>query len=156
MTTTPHTQTIVVGYVHSAASRHALTTAADLARDLGAHLHVVHVVDLADYPVDPDLPDWEAEVGARLDAAQADAERLLADWPEVSWRFDLRRGDPAHALAEEAGRDHARLIVVGTRGGARFVTALERLLGASRSVAHALEAAQVPVLVVPTPRRETS
>ncbi len=50
---------IVVGVNRDPASQEALIVAADLARRLHAHLHVVHVVDLADYPIDPDASDWE-------------------------------------------------------------------------------------------------
>jgi nucleotide-binding universal stress UspA family protein len=142
---------IVAGYADSAASRHALTVAAELARDLGARLSVVHVVESRDYPVDPDLPDWEQQGAARLAQERAEVEDSLADWP-IDWQYELWRGDPARALADAAGRLQARLIVVGTRGESGLGAALERLLGASRSVAHALEHAQIPVLVVPAPR----
>jgi len=137
---------IVVGYASSAASRRALSVAATLATDLGVRLHVVHVVDLRDYPVDPELPDWERQGADRLAAERAEVDALLADWPG-DWSYDLQRGDPARALAAIATREQARMIVVGSRA-ARSV-ALEWLGGGLRSVPHALERADVPVLVVP-------
>ena len=141
-------QSIVVGYASSAASRHAVTVAAELAADLGTRLHVVHVVDLRDYPVDPDLPDWEQQGAARLAAERAEVDALLADWPG-EWSYDLQRGDPARALTAIAAREHARMIVVGSRAASGLGVALERLAGAVRSVPHALERADIPVLVVP-------
>ena len=53
------TPVVVVGYKNSADSRHALETAIGLARPLGALVRVVHVVEIGDYPVDPDSEDWE-------------------------------------------------------------------------------------------------
>jgi len=141
-------QSIVVGYASSAAGRRALTVAAELAADLGARLHVVHVVDLLDYPVDPDLPDWEEQGTARLAAERAEVDSVLTEWPG-QWDYQVRRGDPAHALAEVAGHVRARMIVVGSRHGSGLAAALERLAGTPRSVAHALERADIPVLVVP-------
>jgi nucleotide-binding universal stress UspA family protein len=141
-------QSIVVGYASSAASRRALTVAAELAGDLAARLHVIHVVDLLDYPADPDLPDWEEQGTARLAAERDEVGSILADWPG-QWSYQLQHGDPARALAEMAARVHARMIVVGTRHGSGFGAALERLAGTARSVAHALERADTPILVVP-------
>jgi nucleotide-binding universal stress UspA family protein len=141
-------QSIVVGYASSAAGRRALTVAAELAADLGARLHVVHVVDLLDYPVDPDGSDWEEQGSARLAAERAEVDSALAGWPG-QWDYQLQRGDPAHALAEVAGQLRARMIVVGSRHGSGLAAALERLAGTARSVAHALERANIPVLVVP-------
>jgi nucleotide-binding universal stress UspA family protein len=146
-------QSIVVGYASSVASRRALTVAAELAGDLGARLHVVHVVDLLDYPVDPDLPDWEERGASRLAAERAEVGSVLADWPG-EWDYQVRRGDPARALAEIAAGRQARMIVVGTSHGSGLAVALERLAGTIRSVAHALERADIPVLVVPDHSRK--
>lgn len=138
---------IVVGYAATPTSRHALAVAAQLAGELGDQLVVVHVVDLRDYPVDPDLPDWEQQGEARLAAERDEVTALLADWPG-RWAYQLGRGDPAAAIASVATEQQARMIVVGTRG-AGFSAALQHLLGATRSVPHALERAGIPVLVVP-------
>lgn len=142
-------QAIVVGHARSAASSRALTVAAELATDLGARLYVVHVVEQRDYPIDPELPDWEIAGAAQLEVERAEVEQALAGWPG-DWAYDLRRGDPVHAIIQVAARENARLIVVGVRGRAGFGGALERLLGASSSIVHGLERANIPVLVVPT------
>jgi nucleotide-binding universal stress UspA family protein len=111
------------------------------------------VVDLLDYPVDPDLPDWEERGASRLAAERAEVGSVLADWPG-EWDYQVRRGDPARALAEIAAGRQARMIVVGTSHGSGLAVALERLAGTIRSVAHALERADIPVLVVPDHSRK--
>jgi len=50
---------IVVGCNRHPASLSALGTAARLGQPLDAVLSVIHAIDLADYPIDPDSPDWE-------------------------------------------------------------------------------------------------
>ena len=142
-------ETLVVGYDRSEASHHALTVATDLASRLGARLHVVHVVDLNDYPVDPDSADWEQRGLAELEDEFQVANAALHDW-SGEWTYDVQRGDPVHALADVAKREGALMIVVGTRGGG-IGAALGHLLGGSWSVSHGLERAGMPVLVVPAP-----
>ena len=120
----------------------------DLAERLGAALHVVHVVDLADYPVDPDSADWEEQVQDVLAAEQREVESALADLPGP-WTYRIARGDPVSQLRRVADGYDALLIVVGSRGeGAGSV--LSRLLGPTPSVSHGLIArTHRPVLVVP-------
>lgn len=50
---------LVLGHARDRASRRALEVAAELAQLLTAHLHVVHGIDLDDYPIDPDASDWK-------------------------------------------------------------------------------------------------
>jgi nucleotide-binding universal stress UspA family protein len=66
----PAEPTLVVGHGQDPSSDHALTAAVDLGRRLGGRLHVVHVIDLNDYPVNIDAPDWEQR-GAEAVAAVA-------------------------------------------------------------------------------------
>jgi nucleotide-binding universal stress UspA family protein len=141
--------TMVVGYNRSEASRHALTVATDLAARLGARLHVVHVVDMNDYPVDPDSADWEQRGQADLEDESRAAAAALHAWPG-EWTYDVRRDDPVRAPADIAHRENALMLVVSTRGGGIGV-ALGRLLSATPSVSHGLERGGVPVLVVPAP-----
>jgi nucleotide-binding universal stress UspA family protein len=143
-------QAIVVGYANTPGGRRALAVAADLASELRARLHVVHVIDLRDYPVDPDSPDWEAGEATELAAERAEVERALAD-RAPDWHYEVQRGNPVRALAEAADREQARMIVVGAHHGSGLGAALDRLLRATPSVAHGLERAGVPVLVVPAP-----
>jgi len=142
--------TVVVGHNPSPAGEQALGVAADLARRLHAHLHVVHVTDLADYPIDPDLPDWEAEAEMNLDEQRRQVTGALRDQPD-GWTYHARRGSAVTVLAKVADEHDALMIVVGTRGeGAGAV--VQRLLRAS--VSHGLIRQQLrPVLIVSAPDR---
>ena len=142
--------TLIVGHCHDPSSKHALAVATDLARRLGARLHVVHAICLADYPVDPDAADWEEQGAADVAKQRRRVKRLLARSP-VRWSYEARRGEPAAVLAQAAAEQDALLIVVGSRGeGLR--RAIARL--ADPSVSHSVIGHQPrPVLVVPLPHR---
>lgn len=137
---------LVVGHGPGTESDHVLRAAAELARRLGAHLHVVHVVTLDDYPVDPDAADWEEAAAQELARQHERVDRVLAGHG-VMWDYETRRGAPADELRNAAEEHDALLIVVGTRGeGLR--TVVSRLL--EPSVSHAVIGRQSrPVLVVP-------
>jgi nucleotide-binding universal stress UspA family protein len=107
--------TLVVGHSRDPSSDHALAVAADLGRRLHARLHVVHVVDIGDYPIDIDAADWEERGQQELAAQRVRVERILAD-AGLGWTYEARRGDPAVELARSAEEHDALLIVVGTRG----------------------------------------
>lgn len=140
---------IVVGVNRDPASQQALMVAADLARRLHAHLHVVHVVDLGDYPIDPDASDWEQRAQATLAQEREHVRTELADQPG-SWTYHAWHGDPVGLLAAVADEHDALFIVVGTRG-AGFAAGLSRLLSGSTS--HGLiRRRHHPVLIVPQPR----
>lgn len=143
---TTQTPSLVVGWDRTAASRCALDVATDLATRLGAHLHVVHVVDLRDYPVDPDSADWEQAGQSQLDNERDEVTAHLSAW-DGDWTYHLERGDPVRALADVGTRHGALMIVVGTRGSG-IGPALQRLLTGTRSVSHTLENGRIPVLVV--------
>lgn len=104
--------TLVVGYDRSPSSRRAVLRAMDLGRRLGAALQIVHAVDLADYPVDPDSPDWGAEVAAVVQEEDAAVAGLLAGY-EYPWSFRAVYGDPATVLCRAADQADALMIVVG-------------------------------------------
>jgi nucleotide-binding universal stress UspA family protein len=140
---------IVAGYANPGASGRALAVAAELARDLQAHLTVVHVVDLDDYPVDPDAADFEVEAARRLQAERAEVTEQLAG-SGVTWTYTVARGNPVDALTRIAEQVQARFIVIGTRTASNYWARLEHLLHATPSVVHGLEHAKVPVVVVPT------
>ena len=138
--------TLVVGHARDPSGDRALAVAADLGRRLHAGLHVVHVVDVGDYPIDIDAADWEERGRHELAAQRGRVERSLAD-SGVAWTYEVRRGDPAMELARAAEENDALLIVVGTRGeGVRVV--IPRLI--EPSVSHGVIHRQHrPVLVVP-------
>lgn len=127
---------VLVGVDDQPASLAALRQAADLCRRLGAHLDVLHVVDVAD----------------RGDIVEADTKRQqdrvsreLAGVP-LSWDFHVREGRPSEVLADMAEAVDAYCLVLGTRGEG-VGAFLERLL--RPSVSHAVIGRQHrPVLLV--------
>ena len=140
---------LVVGYDLREASQDALSVAVDLAERLGARLHVVHVVDLLDYPVDPDASDWEDRARTALGQEHERVEAVMAG-AGVEWTYYPERGEPVRAIAAIADRHDALMIVVGTRG-AGFGASLQRLLGGG-SVSHGLlREHSRPVLIVSQP-----
>ncbi|HET6873771.1 MAG TPA: universal stress protein [Acidimicrobiales bacterium] len=136
---------LVVGFDRSAASRAALETAAELGRRLGAEIHVLHAIDLADYPVDPDADDWETQAAKSLEEERGIVAAALAGYPH-GWFYSALRAEPAEALNRVAERVDALMIVVGVRShGWRHL--FERLAGPS--VSHRLmNHTHRPVLVV--------
>jgi nucleotide-binding universal stress UspA family protein len=142
----PATQ-LVVGYSDDPASRGALAVAADLAWRLSAHLHVAHVIDLDDYPIDPDSPSWEADAQATLADEQQQVESALAGRVE-SWTYHAARGVPARLLAALAEEHDALFVIVGTHGEGAGAMLVRMLRG--RSVTHGLIGRnRRPVIVVP-------
>lgn len=139
---------IVVGYDTSTGGQHALAVAADFARRLDARLHVVHAIDLRDFPTDPDTPDWEDAGDLAVARAAQEVRDRLAD-QAVGWTYHAWRGSPVRLLILVAEETDALMMVVGTHGPG-LVTMLQRLRAGSVSrglVDHALR----PVLVVPPP-----
>ena len=138
---------IVVGYDHGQASRHALDVAAALALDLNAHVHVVHVLDLSDYPVGPEEPEWEESALLRLAEEGEEAARQLQAWAG-EWSYHLERGEPVEALCWVADQHEALMIVVGS-GGQKGRVVLHRLLEGGSVSLRLVRCSRRPVLVVP-------
>jgi nucleotide-binding universal stress UspA family protein len=118
---------LVLGHSRHPAADTALHLAVDLARRLRADLHVVHGVDLADYPVDPDAADWEEQARRALD--------------------EQRRRVEARLIATVAEETDAFMIIVGSHGEGLSAT-FERLLAGSVSRT-VLRRQHRPVLIVP-------
>jgi nucleotide-binding universal stress UspA family protein len=133
---------IVVGVDGSATSRAAVQWAICLGAALGAEVVAVHALGL--------LESWHDR-----DASARSWRRILRDLVERTWcaplaqapgahRVEIRDGHPVDVLLAAADREHADLLVVGSRGvGGRPELAL-----GSTSL-RLLQAARVPVLVVP-------
>ena len=140
------TSHVVVGFDRCPASHHALRFAIELAAPLNAYLHVAHIIDLQDFPVDPDGDDWEQCFADTLDQERATACDLLSALPG-NWTYYAHRGDPAHVLAALADTHDALMIILGTaRGG--LMSAIDRVLGASVS-ARLIRHTHRPVVLVP-------
>jgi nucleotide-binding universal stress UspA family protein len=135
---------VVVGHDGHAGSEVALAAAVDLAGRIGAHLHVVHAVTLADYGVDPDTEAFEETRDRNLTASRDAIADALAGSP-VSWTYhEANGGDPAARLAELAEQTDAAYIVVGASH--------RRLLHLDGSVSKRLLHLQTrPVVVIPDP-----
>jgi nucleotide-binding universal stress UspA family protein len=142
----PPTSHVVVGLDRCPASHHALRFAIELAAPLNAYLHVAHIIDLQDFPVDPDGDDWEECFADTLEQERTTACDLLSALPG-NWTYYAHRGDPVHVLSALADTHDAVMIILGTpRGG--LISAIERVLGASVS-ARLIRHAHRPVVLVP-------
>lgn len=140
------TTVVVVGHDRHAAGIAALQVAADLARRLGAHLHVMHSITLDDYGIDPDSAGFEAEYERSRRAEHDALETDLRD-AGIEWTYHEQRGDPAHALARLAAELDALYIVVGaTHGGG-----IRHLVGGESVPKRLLRHQHRPVLIVPEP-----
>ena len=137
---------LVLGHSRHPAADTALHLAVDLARRLRADLHVVHGVDLADYPVDPDAADWEEQARRALDKQRRRVEAALADFP-MRWTYQAGHGNPARLIATVAEETDAFMIIVGSHGEGPSAT-FDRLLAGSVSRT-VLRRQHRPVLIVP-------
>jgi len=138
-------RTIAVGYDGSASAKDALDWAAREAGRVRSPLQVVHVArTLVDGYVVPDRPlDLTAQLGAQVLAEAVDRARAVDPDLDVSTRLELRDSIPA--VLRDAS-EHARLLVVGSRGRGGFTG----LLLGSVSIAVAAHA-HCPVVVVRIP-----
>ena len=75
----------------------ALRFAVVMAQRLDAHLHVVHVVDVDDLPIDPDAWNWEEQLDQRL-TEDATTARTLLDQPTRIGLTTLHADDQAMSL----------------------------------------------------------
>lgn len=138
---------LVAGFDDQAASLAALRTAADLARRLGADLHVVHGIDARDHPIDPDtdVEAWENYTRKVLDGLRTQVQQTLAAHPGA-WTYHTADGNPARLLVRIAEEHQALMIVVGTH---RHRSLARMMRGSvSRGVART---AHHPVLLVADP-----
>jgi nucleotide-binding universal stress UspA family protein len=111
---------LVVAYESSPCSDTALEFAVDLAERLDARLHIIHVVTLADLPVDPDLAGSELEgelLRTSLDRDRADAEKIMAAFGG-EWTYSNATGNAVRRINAAAGECDALAIILGmsTRG----------------------------------------
>jgi nucleotide-binding universal stress UspA family protein len=138
----PH---VVVGHDGHAGAHVALVAAVDLALRIGAHLHVVHSVTVADYGVDPDTEEFEASCVRNLVQEREFIARTLLD-VGVPWTYHEERGEPAVRLAQLAAELNAYCIVVGAshRGRLHLGGSVPKRL---------LHVQKLPVVVVPDPQQ---
>lgn len=142
---------LLVGHDVQPASRAAVRFTADLAARLGAYLHVVHVVDLADTPIDADCAEWDDRARAALEALHDDARKLLEAF-DIGWTYHACHGDPAELLARVAEEHGVLFVAVGATG--RNLT--RRLMEGGSVSRRLLRRQTIPVLIVPGPPAEGS
>lgn len=136
---------IVVGLDGSIGSARGLAWAIEMARALGAEIVVVHVFQLippisaVSVPI-PLTDEWRQRLREEFENEWCRALKNAG----VPYRTVLQMGSPAETLINVARREHADLLVTGTRGVGGFK---ELMLG---SVSHQLVLhATVPVVVIP-------
>jgi nucleotide-binding universal stress UspA family protein len=132
---------IVAGTDGSPTAKLAMDRAAELAKALGAPVHVVCV------PSALQASEWPARISAQQIVAEA-SDRLRSQGVEVQTHLPkVRQGEAALALAAVAEQEHAQMLVVGNKG----MTGIRRLLGSlPNRVSHQ---ARCDVLIVPTQSR---
>jgi nucleotide-binding universal stress UspA family protein len=126
----------------SAASEAATTKAIEMARDLGAHLLIISVID----PAVRGAPGGRVErMDQRRAAREVAAQAMVVRGRQagVSVNFLVWEGEPGPAIVEAATAEDADLIVVGSHGRGR----VGRFLIGSVSD-HVIRNATAPVLVV--------
>lgn len=112
-------KTILVAHDFSEHARAAVTFAAGLAKAFGATVHLVHVLPrnveiLSPYQMKlpaPIVRELQEEARKRLAPALEELRRA-----GVAGEAHLREGEPARAIADEAERLGADLLVMGRRG----------------------------------------
>lgn len=139
---------LVVGFDRHPSSHAALDYAIDLAARLDAFLHVAHVIDTDNLPIDPDSAYWEQTITDSIEHDRRAACARLEHAPGP-WAYYSRPGRPAHMLAGLADTHDAEMIIIGTaRSG--LVALLHRLSGESVS-RQLIHRAHRPVLLVSEP-----
>jgi nucleotide-binding universal stress UspA family protein len=129
----------------SVGSARGLAWAIDMARALGAEIVAAHVFQLvppisAAPPPIPDTSEWQQLLRQEFENEWCGPLKNAG----VHYRTIFQMGSPAATLIDIARREHADLLVTGTRGVGGFK---ELMLG---SVSHQLVLhATVPVVVIP-------
>jgi nucleotide-binding universal stress UspA family protein len=131
---------IVVGTDGSPTANVAVEKAGELARALGAPVHVVCV------PGALVATEWPARISAQQVVADA-ADLLRSQGLQAETHLPKDQGDAALALVAVAEQEQAQMIVVGNKG----MTGIRRILGSlPNTVSHY---ARCDVLIVPTQSR---
>jgi nucleotide-binding universal stress UspA family protein len=150
---------ILVAVDESDTSRHALQQAIELARKLSATLRMIHVLDMSWLVIGPEVAIDTAAmsaarrgVGEGIIAAARDAARAAGfEAEDALIETETPIQQVAEAIAKEASRWGADLVVLGTHGRRGFQ---HLMLGsvAERVVRRSV----VPVLLIPSPQAPSS
>jgi nucleotide-binding universal stress UspA family protein len=153
------TSNILVAVDESDTSRHALAQSIELARRLSAALRIVHVVDMGWLPLGPEVAiDVDALGAARRSAGETILESARDTARKAGFEAEatlIETGTPnehvAEAIAREAARRAADLVVLGTHGRRGF----QRLVLGSVAERTA-RLSSVPVMLIPSPKGPSS
>jgi universal stress protein A len=144
----PSMKTILVPVDFSPATRHVVSAAVNLARSLGARLVLLHSVQppliTTDYGVGLDMLQNLVELNEKTARQQLEhlQSSLLREGANCS--IVLTGGGAAHEIIEQAKKDQADYIVLGSHG---HTAVYDLLVG---STTHAvLKKAHCPVIIVP-------
>jgi nucleotide-binding universal stress UspA family protein len=133
----------------SAASHYALELAFSLARDHGARVVLLNVVEPPFYGGEPLMPM------ATLPDLRTEAENWFATLPkprgDIETKQVIAEGDPVMQILRVAADEQVDFIVLGTHGR----TGLSRLLMGSVAE-NVIRRAQCPVVAVKTPLRQST
>ena len=150
---------ILVAVDGSDTSLYALKQAIELARTLSASVRMVHVVDMSWLPIGPEVA---IDTGALIAARRGAGEKIIAAARDTVQQAGLEAESGltetqtplqrvAEAIAGEASRWGADLVVLGTHGRRGFQ---HLVLG---SVAEQMvRLSPVPILLVPSPKGSPS
>ena len=142
-------RTVLVALDGSRRAEAALSQALSLATSPRARLLLVQAVRARALPGEDGERRRQLQCGVARTYLAAVAARVHARWPALRVGVAVPLGPAAEAIVDEAALSHADVIVLATHG---LGTAPWHSLG--RTAAEVLRRAEVPVLVVPTRRRE--
>lgn len=131
----------------SAESDRAIASAAELASQVRAKLHIVHVYAIPT-PIGGAGAGGHAKMLAEIrELAEAEMKRLVRDWHQrgVDLEPQVRCGPPARGIVDRAEELKADLIVMGTHGR----TGLAHLLIGSVTE-RVVRTSSIPVLTIRT------
>lgn len=136
----------------SAHSEYAFRLACSLARDYGARLIVLYVLErpLLSYSGVMTAPPPPPPSAEQRQSVQAQLHRMKSPDPAISVEHLLEEGDPATAIVQVAQERQCDLIVMGSQGR----TGLRRLLMGSVAE-QVVRQAPCPVVTVKTPLPQT-
>ena len=132
---------IILATDFTPAAANALSYAIDLAHRFHAGLHVLNAVEPPNYALPPET--WHAADEARDLESKKLREFLQAASPDVESDVQIWEGPIPQVLTAAISRDHADLVVVGTRGR----TGVSKLLLGS-AAEEILRTAVCPVLTI--------
>jgi nucleotide-binding universal stress UspA family protein len=115
---------IVLGYDGSESSKKALEKSVELAKEMGAELHIIGVVRpfeffAIDYIPPEEIEEYEKEEISKEEKFLKEAKEI-AEKEGVEPKLKVMEGEPAEELMTYADENNCDLIIVGHRGVGGF------------------------------------